>query len=199
MPLPSEIERHLTGEFSHGCCMSMARNFGSCLCFVCFEPCALSAQRRAILDVTGEPYVCCGGTWPCCGFDKPRSRMCLALEVCFCPSMALGANRFLVQTRLNKRNAWIDDVCKVGNLCVSCEFCLLKWCCGCTNEQKNLVKAATCIMPCAHCQNADALSEFRSGAIEYKGPPEGLYNELPKHFSKLGKVPIPAPVQMQPI
>jgi hypothetical protein len=200
MPLPNDIERHLTGEFSSGCCGSILGNLGSACCLVFLTPCAIARQRRQILDITGEPYVCCGGTWPCCGFDQPREgRCCLHLEVFCVPHMALAANRFLVQTRFNKRNSWMDNCCKIANVCVSCEFCFLKMCCGCTNEQKNLVKSATCICAFTHCQNAGAIKEIKNGRIKYQGPPAGVVSELPQHFSNIGRGPAPAPIQMQPI
>ena len=201
MPLPSDIERHLTGEFNEGCCGSICGNLYSCCYFSLCPHCALHSQRSQILDITGEPYVCCGGTWPCCGCDKPKSKSCLCLEVCLFPNMALGANRFLVQTRFNKRNAWMDNCCKIGNLCVSCEFCLLNTvcCCGCTDEQKNLVKSATCICACTHCQNAGAIHDVKTGKVRYQAPPAGVVGELPQHFSNIGRGPAPAPIQMQPI
>ena len=201
MPLPNDIERHLTGEFKSGCCGSMTDNCMSCCFFMFCTTCAIHHQRRQILDITGEPYVCCVGTWPCCGCDKPRSgRGCLFLETFCFPNLALAGNRFLVQTRFNKRNAWMDNCCLPANCCVSCEFLLFKLCCcGCTKEQENLVKSATCICFCTHCQNAGAIHEFKSGQLQYQGPPAGVVNELPNHFTKVGRGPAPAPIQLQPM
>lgn len=200
MPLTTDVEQHLTGHFNHGPISSVCANPGACCFFYCCTPCSIHAQRKDILAITGEPYVCCGGTWPCCGFDKPRSSSaCLIAEVCCMPGMALAANHFLVQTRFNKRNSSLDNCCKIGNVCVTCDFCILRLCCNCSKEAENLVKGATCICPCAHCQNADAISEFKSGKIEYRGPPAALINELPNHFTTVGRGPAVAPVQMKPM
>lgn len=200
MPITHDVEQHLTGHFKHGACTSICANLSSCCFFYCCTPCAIYSQRKDILNVTGEPYVCCGGTWPCCGCDKPRSSTaCLVCEVCCFPNMALAGNHFLVQTRFNKRNSTLDSMCKIGNLCVSCEFCLLRICCDCSKEAENLVKGGTCICPCAHCQNAGELDEFSSGRVRYNGPPEGVVTELPNHFANVGRGPATAPVQMKPM
>jgi hypothetical protein len=199
MPLPTAIERHLTGDFKSGCIPSMFENLGSTCFVICCAQCAIARQRRQILEITGEPYVCCGGTWPCCGFEKPKGKGCLFLEACLFPHLALAGNRFLVQTRLNKRNDWMDNVCQIGNLCVACEFFILRLCCTCSDERENLVKSAACICACTHCQNAGAIHEINSGQIRYQGPPAGVVSELPQHFTNIGRVPAVAPVQMKPM
>jgi len=85
-------------------------------------------QRLKILDVIGEPYVCCGGMFPCGPLGEPQDRTCVWAEACCCPGLALGANRFLIQTRFDRENTPCDD-------CILWTICLAQW--------------AVCILECA--------------------------------------------------
>lgn len=87
-------------------------------------------QRLQILEVTGEPYVCCGGMIPCCCLGEPQDKCCVALEACCCPSLAVAGNRFLIQTRFDRHNTACDD-------CLLWFTCLCSW--------------AVCIAECAGC------------------------------------------------
>lgn len=68
--LPNEIERHITIDFSKGQIAAIVTNPLDCCFFYCCAPCAVYSQRRDLLELTGEPYVCCAGTCPCLGFEK---------------------------------------------------------------------------------------------------------------------------------
>lgn len=199
MPLPKEIDRHLKGEFKHGLCGSIARSPLSCLSFHFCTPCALFTQRRQILGIAGEPYVMCGGLWPCCGFQSPIPDVCLVCEVCMCPGAALAGNRFLVQTRLDLKNTTVDNCLRVFQCCVTCEFACLRLCCECSQERENLVKSGVCVCPTTHCQNSAALRDFERGSGDYKGPPSSLLKVLPNHFFNAGVSPAIPPIQMQPL
>jgi hypothetical protein len=198
MPLTHQVEQHLTGEFSNDPCGSICANPGECCFFYFCAPCAIHAQRKEILKITGEPYVPCGGVCQCFGFEEPcGSSIWLVAEALCCMHWAMGANHFLVQTRLNKRNSWCDNLCKIANCEVTCAFAVARSCFDCSDEAENLLKGAHCICPCAHCQNAIELAEFKSGKSAYAGPPQGVVYELPNHFTHVGRGPASAPAQMQ--
>ena len=194
MPLPSDIDRHLTKDFRHSECTSVCLNPVDC-CFNTYcAPCSVYMQRRRILDITGEPYVMCGGTCPCCGFEKPRSDCWLLWEVCCCLGGAVAGNRFLVQTRFNRRNTCFDNCCTICHCCISLEFMLLRCCCDCSKERENLYKAGQCAGLCSHCQNIEAIDEFQKSG--YIAPLPGLIRELPEHFRQVGFTIADAPAQV---
>lgn len=201
MVLPEDIERHITNDFSHGTVASIVSNPGHCCFFWCCAPCAIYAQRQEMLQMTGEPYVCCAGVCPCLGFEKPvEERAWLIAEVCCCPGFALAGNRFMVQTRLNRRNSKLDSCLKIFNEVVTCEFAILRLCFDCSKERENIVKGACCVCSVTHCQNAAEISDFKNGKFAYQPPSPGLVAELPVHFTSAGRPKeANAPVQMQPM
>ena len=197
MPLPGAINRHLTGSFDHGLCASPCLDpFECCFAFACF-PWAVVTQRRRILEITGEPYIMCSGLWPCCGFEKPKPLLCLFVEGLCCPAHALAANRFLIQTRFNKKNTGCENFLRIGNLCVACQCCLPRVFGCCSKEKEMLMKSATCIPICAHCQNALVISQV-SKSRAYIAPKQEVIAELPDHFAQAGIRLEYAPVQ-QPL
>lgn len=201
MVLPDEIERHITNDFQKNSIESMTADPFNCLFFTCCQPCAIYAQRQEIIELTGEPYVCCGGIWPYCGFEKPApNRNWLIAEACCCTGLALAGNRVLVQTRLNRRNSDIDNAVKICNECVTCEFWMFRHCMECSKEREIICKAACCVCPCTHCQNGITLAEVKTSKDPYNGPATGLIEELPVHFTNAGlRKPAEAPTQMAPM
>jgi len=89
-----------------------------------------------ILDVIGEPYVCCAGMFPCGPCGDPQDRNCAWLEACCCTSLAIAGNRFLIQTRLDKQNTACDD-------CLLWFTCLASW--------------SVCLCNCAGCDVPDEI------------------------------------------
>eukprot|EP00930_Biecheleria_cincta_P003494 TRINITY_DN10442_c0_g3_i1.p1 TRINITY_DN10442_c0_g3~~TRINITY_DN10442_c0_g3_i1.p1 ORF type:complete len:248 (+),score=40.81 TRINITY_DN10442_c0_g3_i1:68-745(+) len=93
--------------------------------FGCFCPCcAIAKQRKDLLELTGEPYVCCGGIakpCPCCdcGDEQPEVP-CLCLEAFLCPQIALSANRYIMQTRFGLENTECDDCLFQVTGCLAC-------------------------------------------------------------------------------
>lgn len=199
MPLPKEVDKRLTGSFTHGSLASACLSPLSCCAFCLCEPCALFSQRRRILRITGEPYVMFAGTWPCCGFEQPAPDCCLVCEVCMFPSCALAGNRFMVQTRFDKKNTAIDNCCTVCQCCVGLEFSCLRVCCECSEERENLVKSHVCVLPAAHCQNAFEIREYELGRRTYTAPPQAMIDMFPEHFKQAEVKMAAAPVQMQPM
>lgn len=197
MPLPSDLERHITGEFTYGSLQSLCVSPCQCVFFCFLTPCAIFAQRRRLLAITKEPYVCCAGTRPFCGFQKERSDCWLIAEVCLFPHLALAGNRFMVQTRFNKRNSGLDNVLKIFHCCVSFEFCLARICCTCSTERENICKSAECVGPCSFCQNAAEIDTMVSNGEVYSHPPYGVIMELPVHFQNAGFHDDSAPTQQR--
>lgn len=203
MPLPKEINELVTGEFSHGAITSICHAPFNCIWFSIFPVCATFSQRRRIQHITKEPYICCGGLWPCCGFNKPMPDSFLLVETCMCPNATLAANRFLMQTRFNKRNSGADKV--LGPLCHPCvglQCKVARICYDFTAEQEQMAKSIICVCPLSHCQVGAELNVIEAGGRTYKGPSAALVNALPVHFANCGVlagVPAAAPVQMKPI
>ena len=201
MPLPNSIERHLTGEFKKGQLGACCSVPGECCYFFCCPNCAVYSQRRRLLDITREPYVCCAGTWPCCGFEKPKDDGCLIVEACCLPGMTIAGNRFMMQTRFNKRNSGCVDSCgKICHICVACECCIARICCECSKEREDILKSASCVCQNAHCQNAAELDLIERQKTPYGGPQRGVIQELPVHFENAGisvqPVAVTAPAQV---
>jgi len=120
MPLKQEVVDQLSGEWQVGLCEAPCSAPLS-FCYGCLCPCCMAAQQRQqILDVIGEPYVCCGGMFPCCGLDSPQDSSCAWLEACCCTGLAVAANRFLIQTRFDRQNTACDD-------CILWVTCLAPW------------------------------------------------------------------------
>lgn len=124
MPIKQEVVDQLTGEWKIGLCTApvMAPHWFCCGCFC--SCCLASTQRHEILDIINEPYVCCGGIFPCGPLGAPRDRNCVWLEACCCTGYAIAGNRFLIQTRFDRQNTCCDD-------CILWTACLAPWiiCC----------------------------------------------------------------------
>eukprot|EP00929_Paragymnodinium_shiwhaense_P107267 TRINITY_DN73357_c0_g1_i1.p1 TRINITY_DN73357_c0_g1~~TRINITY_DN73357_c0_g1_i1.p1 ORF type:complete len:203 (-),score=23.59 TRINITY_DN73357_c0_g1_i1:104-712(-) len=121
MPVGWEISEKLTGEWTASLWSSPCKAPLTFLYSACCPCCMAAQQRNEILELTGEPYVCCGGLFPCGPFGQPQSPSCVWVEACCCTSLAIGGNRFYVQTRFNKMNTACDD-------CILWTTCLLTWC-----------------------------------------------------------------------
>ena len=63
------------------------RHFCCGFCCVC---CAAYQQRDELLKFTGEPYVCCGGMFPCGPLGQPCDRNLLFVEALCCPYCAIS-------------------------------------------------------------------------------------------------------------
>mmetsp|Transcript_19147 Transcript_19147/g.45118 ORF Transcript_19147/g.45118 Transcript_19147/m.45118 type:complete len:355 (-) Transcript_19147:53-1117(-) len=143
MPIKQEIVDRLTGEWQVGL-FEVPCKAPVSFCYGCICSCCMTCQQRnEILDVIGEPYVCCGGIFPCGPLGEPQDRNCIYLEACCCPGMALAGNRFLIQTRFNRMNTACDD-CLLWSVCLaSWAICILQLVgCDVPEEIENLVDCA---------------------------------------------------------
>lgn len=113
------------GKFLYGCC---------CPC------CSTLAQRTELLEMTGEPYVCCAGLCPCGPLAEQQDQNCLYCEVCCCLGMAVSGNRWMLQTRYLKQNDPCDDCIICCNGVLACAACILQVAGG----DEDLADAVTC-------------------------------------------------------
>jgi len=193
MVLSERVDSVLTGEFETDACKSTCCTLG-CIGFFCFQPCVIAFQRQRILSITGEPYICCGGTWPFCGFDEPTHELCIIGEVLWFPCRAAAANRFLVQTRFNRRNTGCDNCLRIFHCIPTIECAIARCCCNVSKEKEYLYKAGYVSHPCGHCQQEMELNRIRN--MPYSAPPVPVIEILPEHFSKAGVHLADAPRQM---
>jgi len=170
--------------------------------FGCFCPCcAIAKQRKDLLDLTGEPYVCCGGIarpCPCvdCGEEQPEVP-CLYLEAFCCPQIALNANRFMMHTRFGLQNTECDDWLFQATACIACLAqgaqcirCLRECfqidlpgdCDDCiANNADELTECANCailsVNGCMFAQQAAEISRIQESG--YGGPAREIISALP--------------------
>ena len=199
MPLSEKLNNQLTGDFKHGqCCACTTVPIKFIWCIIC-PGCAAAHQRFQILRMTREPYVCCGGLIPVCGLDKPRSESCVFLECIICCPETFAANRFLVQTRFNKRNSGCWDFSgTICHTCVSVQCEIARLCCDIPQEREELAKARSCCCPCGYCQNSIELDMIEARKKRYSGPPPAMIQSLPRHFANIGITGPGTPVQVPP-
>eukprot|EP00747_Dinoflagellata_sp_TGD_P161939 gnl/TRDRNA2_/TRDRNA2_178989_c0_seq1.p1 gnl/TRDRNA2_/TRDRNA2_178989_c0~~gnl/TRDRNA2_/TRDRNA2_178989_c0_seq1.p1 ORF type:complete len:212 (+),score=48.33 gnl/TRDRNA2_/TRDRNA2_178989_c0_seq1:132-767(+) len=165
---------------------------GKC-CYGCFCPCCFAFQQRnEILDITGEPYVCCGGICPCGPFGKPQKEddkpVCLCMEVTCCTSFAVAGNRFMIQTRFMKENDACDDCIILFANCLSC-FATILAITGVMDDDATdcMVALADCVncsvMGCMLSQQQVELEKVKEEG--YGGIPDSVLRALSPHQQEM--------------
>lgn len=178
MPIKQEVVDQLTGHWQIGlfeapCKAPMSFCYGCC-CICCMA----SQQRLKILDVIGEPYICCGGLFPCGPLGEPQDRNCVYAEACCCSGLAVSGNRFLIQTRFDRQNTACDD-CILWTVCLASWIVCLLQCVGCDvpEEIENCVDCM--VMVVDGCMLAQQQTEVdyvvKNG---YGGPPQHIIGAL---------------------
>mmetsp|Transcript_44840 Transcript_44840/g.129587 ORF Transcript_44840/g.129587 Transcript_44840/m.129587 type:complete len:210 (-) Transcript_44840:110-739(-) len=179
MPIEKELAEQLSGTWKvelHEAPMAAPLQ----CCFGCFcTCCAAYQQRNELLDLTGEPYVCCSGLCPCGPLGEPQDRKCLVLEACCCPGLALSGNRFMVQTRFDKMNTACDD-CILTTVCL-CD-CVVTIGSAVYEDFPEEIKVATdCLVMatngCMHAQQHVEIREIEKSG--YDGPSATILSSLP--------------------
>jgi hypothetical protein len=103
-------------------------------------------QRLELLEFIGEPYVCCGGIFPCGPLGQPQDKNCVWIEACCCTGCAISGTRFLIQTRFDRMNTACDD-CILWAICIAqWVVCILKCFIDVPDEIENIVDILTCIV-----------------------------------------------------
>eukprot|EP00927_Polykrikos_kofoidii_P067573 TRINITY_DN63016_c0_g1_i1.p2 TRINITY_DN63016_c0_g1~~TRINITY_DN63016_c0_g1_i1.p2 ORF type:complete len:255 (-),score=33.86 TRINITY_DN63016_c0_g1_i1:371-1135(-) len=182
MPVKDETAQYLTGKWAISMCSSPAE----VPCYFCtglWVPwCFSYKQRLQILDITGEPYVCCGGMCPCgpCGKACPEDQKhCwLCCEVTCCTFQSVAANRFLVQTRFDRENDPCDDIIIMYAACLSVVAALSR--CFCEDDIADFIVLLSDVVSCTVCACMLAQQENEIELIKeqiamdsyvYSGPP----------------------------
>eukprot|EP00746_Dinoflagellata_sp_MGD_P009222 gnl/MRDRNA2_/MRDRNA2_118649_c0_seq1.p1 gnl/MRDRNA2_/MRDRNA2_118649_c0~~gnl/MRDRNA2_/MRDRNA2_118649_c0_seq1.p1 ORF type:complete len:177 (+),score=14.09 gnl/MRDRNA2_/MRDRNA2_118649_c0_seq1:2-532(+) len=78
-------------------------------------------QRKQLMEVTGEPYICFGGMGPgcpCCPTEQEVPCLCIE-SFCF-PQIALSANRYIIQTRFGLQDTQCDECLFTLTSCLAC-------------------------------------------------------------------------------
>lgn len=194
MPIKEQVTQSFTGEWQIGLfetpCKAPVNFCLGCVCTCCMA----GKQRGDILDITGEPYICCGGLCPCGPLGEPQDRNCMWLEACCCTGMAISGNRFLIQTRFDRRNTACDD-CLLWSVCIaSWCVCLSKMFCDdlIPEEVENCVDCLIMIVDgCMLGQQQREIEYIQKTG--YNGPPQHVLSALtPKQqgFMMAGKPPV---------
>mmetsp|Transcript_64081 Transcript_64081/g.139390 ORF Transcript_64081/g.139390 Transcript_64081/m.139390 type:complete len:208 (+) Transcript_64081:73-696(+) len=187
MPIKQEVADRLTGHWQIGLFDAPCKD-PMWFCYGCFCPCcAVIQQRWEILDVTGEPYICCGGMFAgcmCAGpLADPQDRNCMILEGCCCLGLAISGNRFMVQTRFNKENTACDD-CILWTVCIiSWVVCILRMVADVPDEIEDCVDCM--IMIVQGCMLAQQNTELKYvKETGYMGPQPEIVGILPPHHQR---------------
>jgi len=154
-----------------------------CTCCVsCFCACAMAhQQRRIMLDITGEDYVCCAGACLCC--DEPWSRRepFMWLEACCCLHAATLGNRYMMQTRFDIRNDSCDNfLLRLTSCCDVFAGCLEACISSHTaNQIRHLGDCANVTVCCCMLAQQQVQLQAIRRAQPYNGPPENVREMLP--------------------
>eukprot|EP00929_Paragymnodinium_shiwhaense_P102152 TRINITY_DN65337_c0_g2_i1.p1 TRINITY_DN65337_c0_g2~~TRINITY_DN65337_c0_g2_i1.p1 ORF type:complete len:212 (+),score=43.95 TRINITY_DN65337_c0_g2_i1:127-762(+) len=188
MPVKQEINDYLSNKWAID--MLHAPVQAPVLCIKgCIFPCCFAyQQRKEILAVTGEPYLCCGGTCPCgpCGKPCPEDQvpMWLGLEACCCPFQAVTANRYMLQTRFERMNDPCDDMLLAYAAMLACVALFAE--CFMDKEEADAIKALSDVVNCTVCacmlaQQQTELDVIREevSSSGYKGPSATVMRVLP--------------------
>eukprot|EP00437_Effrenium_voratum_P050463 CAMPEP_0181531500 /NCGR_PEP_ID=MMETSP1110-20121109/72135_1 /TAXON_ID=174948 /ORGANISM="Symbiodinium sp., Strain CCMP421" /LENGTH=237 /DNA_ID=CAMNT_0023662577 /DNA_START=28 /DNA_END=740 /DNA_ORIENTATION=- len=191
MPVKQELTQACQGHwktemFQAPCQAPLSFCYGCC----CI-PCAAYQQRSELLDLTGEPYICCVavGSVAADFLSEPQDRTCLCAEVCCCPGLAVSGNRFMVQTRFDKENTACDD-------CIITGTCLFVWIVDIArcfiDIPREIDLLADCVVlsvtGCMHAQQQIEIDDIKKNG--YQGMPPLIMNSLPPAqqmmFQKVG-------------
>lgn len=152
-------------------------------CYGLFCPCCFSFQQRnKILDITGEPYACFGGTCGCCccGRECSSRQPWLCLETCCCTSPSIIANRYLIQTRFGIMNDPCDDKMLTCLVCLQCVGCIVQCIAGNSDTGEAIEHLQHLINAClCGCMLAQQDAELKQQEGAYSGPPQAVYAMLP--------------------
>mmetsp|Transcript_108341 Transcript_108341/g.263329 ORF Transcript_108341/g.263329 Transcript_108341/m.263329 type:complete len:283 (-) Transcript_108341:41-889(-) len=180
-----------------------------CAGFWC--PCCFAYQQRnKILDITGEPYVCCGGSCICCQQTCDGREPWLCLEACCCTSPAILANRYMIQTRFDVQNDPCDEtilgLTAFINMLADCaEICMDRESARHLEHVMHLINA--CICSCMLTQQHAELQRVEEAvqAQPYAGPPQYIFVALPPEqqgmvsAAQALRIPGQPPVQQPPM
>lgn len=148
--------------------------------------CSVMWQREELLQITGEPYYCCGGMCPC----GPLKNECnkepwLCVESFCCCWLANGGNRFIIQTRFSVRNSAVDEFIICCMVIVSWTICILELCgTDVPDELEMIVNILECMLfGCMFAQQQHQIEHVK--ATSYQPPPPEVIVLLPPTHQKM--------------
>lgn len=174
-----ELKKDLTGEWEVGLLETPMKHPGICcpvaICFPCGASYFACQQRKKILELTGEPYVCCGDGL--CGFFKAEKNPKdveheMLAEACCCLLIAVQTNRFYIQTRFNKKDTECDHRLMCIEECLWTFACVLRLLnviddmCGLGLIPNEIVHAISCIADTLTCSVFSCMLTQQHVALE---------------------------------
>mmetsp|Transcript_9722 Transcript_9722/g.23150 ORF Transcript_9722/g.23150 Transcript_9722/m.23150 type:complete len:265 (+) Transcript_9722:52-846(+) len=172
MPLKKDVADKLSGKwqvdlFKSPCADPMTFLYGCCC-----PNCKAYEQRNELLDMTGEPYVCCAGLFACGPLGQPQDRSCLCVEAYCCPWIAISANRFMIQTRFDRENTFCDDFIITFTVVLSWVICIARMVSPDVPEElENLVDLLIAVVQgCMLTQQHVEIKHIKSLNQPYTGP-----------------------------
>lgn len=179
-----DLNNLLSGSWAVELCSTPCRapcRFGCGL----FCPCCYAHhQRHKILDITGEPYLCCGGSCPCCREPCESREPWLTCEVCCCTSPAILTNRFHIQTRFGIQNDSCDNSIIEFLVFIRCLTGIAECCCDREIARhlehiEHCVNATVC--GCMLAQQGIELQRIEESLAQepYQGPSQQIIILLP--------------------
>merc|ERR1719456_1520642 len=118
-----------------------------------------------LLEMAQEKYLCCAGLCPCGPLGKPQDEQCLYLEVCCCPGIAVGANRWMLQTRYLRQNDPCDDCLIIFQQALQCLACVMR---AAGSEDADEVTALSDVVNCCVCSCALAQQQVEIEHLKEK-------------------------------
>lgn len=195
MPVKQEVKDSLTGKWQIGLFEAPCKAPVS-FCYGCCCSCCMAGQQRLeLLDLLGEPYVCCAGMFPCGPLGQPQDRNCAWCESCCCTGCAISGNRFYIQTRFDRQNTACDD-CILWTTCiVSWLVCIASMVCDVPEEVQNCVDCMIQIVNgCMLAQQQHEIKHVKS--VGFQGPPQSVMQHLTPHQQNLMQQGRPPQQQM---
>mmetsp|Transcript_61055 Transcript_61055/g.176877 ORF Transcript_61055/g.176877 Transcript_61055/m.176877 type:complete len:281 (+) Transcript_61055:120-962(+) len=154
-------------------------------CYGLCCPCCFSYQQRhKLLDLTSEPYLCCGGSCICLQTPCSERDPWLCLEACCCTHVSILANRFMLQTRFDIRNDPCDETILSVTACINVLSSLAAMCAD-RETADHLRHCAdlvnTCVCSCMLSQQQLELERIEEElhTRAYRGPPAHIIAVLP--------------------
>lgn len=184
MPMKPEINNVLRGVWQHEM-MNAPMQDPLHWCYGLWCPCCFSYQQRhKVLDITGEPYICCGGVMPCCAQPCDSRDPWLCLEACCCVHTSILSNRFVIQTRFDIANDPCDETLLQIMMCLNIIADFAQCCCDRETAENarclsDLVNA--CVCSCMLTQQNLELQRIEQALTvqPYAGPPPYIFAVLP--------------------
>mmetsp|Transcript_44880 Transcript_44880/g.88797 ORF Transcript_44880/g.88797 Transcript_44880/m.88797 type:complete len:197 (+) Transcript_44880:75-665(+) len=160
-------------------------------CYGCACPCCFTySQRRELLEITGEKYICCAGMFPCGPLGRPQDENCLVPEVCCCLGLALSGNRWMLQSRFLKQNDPCDDCLICCNAALGCLACLMQVF-GADEDATNAVTCLsdimnTCVVSCMLAQHQIEIEQIKEENL--KPMMDEILSVLPPQQQEMAKL-----------